>query len=66
MSYSNKEKAEILAEIYDTLETIDGLNLNDISYISVNYHNNDSYIMEKSLILQDKFFKVIDFFKEYA
>lgn len=63
MSYSNKEKAEILAEIYDTLETIDGLNLNDISYISVNCHNNDSYIMEKSLILQDKFFKVIDFLK---
>lgn len=63
MNYSNKEKAEILAEIYDTLETIDGLNLNDISYISVNCHNNDSYVMGKSLILQDKFFKVIDFLK---
>jgi hypothetical protein len=63
MSYSNKEKAEILAEIYDTLETIDGLKLNDISYISVNCYNNDSYIMGKSLTLQDKFFKVIDFLK---
>ena len=63
MNYSNKEKAEILVEIYDTLETIDELNLNDISYISVNCHNNDSYIMGKSLILQDKFFKVIDFLK---
>ncbi len=50
MSYSNKEKAEI----YDALETIDNLNLNDIS---VNCHNNNSYIMGKSLILQDKFFK---------
>lgn len=63
MNYSNTEKAEILGQIYDTLETIDNLNLNDISYISVNCHNNDSYIMGKSLILQDKFFKVIDFLK---
>lgn len=48
MNCANKEKAEVLAQIYDTLETIDGLNLNDISYISVNCHNNDSYVMEKS------------------
>lgn len=64
MSGSNKEKAEKLLQIYDTLETIDELNLNDISYISVNCYNNDSYIMEKSLILQDKFFKVINFLKD--
>lgn len=67
MSYSNKEKAETLLQVYDALEAIDNIKSDDednINYISVTCYDDREFVIERSLIFKDKIFKIIDFLKD--
>ena len=66
MSYSNKEKAKTLVQVYSALEAIDNIKSDDdnINSISVICYNDRGLAMERSLIFKDKTLKIIDFLKD--